>query len=57
MWRWTEIDVTLRLVLTAPLFRIAVPRWDGVDLNLTRLLKKAELVRTDTLPAAVLRPR
>jgi len=36
-----------------PGIRIAVPRGDGVDLNLTRLLKKAELVRTDTLPAAV----
>jgi len=33
--------------------RIAVPRGDGVDLRLTRLLKKAELVRTDTLSAAV----
>jgi len=36
-----------------PGIRIAVPRGDGVDLRLTRLLKKAELVRTDTLPAAV----
>ena len=36
-----------------PGIRIAVPRGDGVDLRLTRLLKKAELVRTDTLSAAV----
>ena len=36
-----------------PGIRIAVPRGDGVDLSLTRLLKKAELVRTDTLSAAV----
>jgi polar amino acid transport system substrate-binding protein len=36
-----------------PGVRIAVPRGDGVDLRLTRLLKKAELVRTDTLSAAV----
>jgi polar amino acid transport system substrate-binding protein len=36
-----------------PGIRIAVPRGDGVDLSLTRLLKKAELVRTDTISAAV----
>ncbi len=36
-----------------PGIRIAVPRGDGVDLRLTPLLKKAELVRTDTLPAAL----
>ena len=36
-----------------PGIRIAVPRGDGVDLRLTRLLKKAELVRTDTLSDAV----
>ena len=36
-----------------PGIRVAVPRGDGVDLRLTRLLKKAELVRTDTLSAAV----
>jgi len=33
--------------------RIAVPRGDAVDLSLTRVLKKAELVRTDTISAAV----
>ncbi|HEY6958172.1 MAG TPA: transporter substrate-binding domain-containing protein [Candidatus Limnocylindria bacterium] len=36
-----------------PGIRIAVPRGDGVDLRLTRLVKRAELVRTDTLAAAV----
>lgn len=36
-----------------PGIRIAVPRGDGVDLRLTPLVKKAELVRTDTLAAAV----
>jgi len=36
-----------------PGIRIAVPRGDGVDLRLTPLLKKAELIRTDTLPAAL----
>jgi len=36
-----------------PGIRIAVPRGDGVDLRLTPLLKQAELVRTDTLAAAV----
>ena len=36
-----------------PGIHIAVPRGDGVDLRLTRLLKKAELVRTDSLSAAV----
>jgi polar amino acid transport system substrate-binding protein len=36
-----------------PGIRIAVPRGDGVDLRLAPLLKKAELVRTDTLSAAV----
>jgi len=30
MWRWTEIDVTLRLVLTAPLFRIAVTQGKAI---------------------------
>jgi polar amino acid transport system substrate-binding protein len=40
-----------------PGIRIAVPRGDAVDLRLTRLLKKAELVRTDTLSAAVERVR
>jgi len=33
--------------------RIAVPRGDAVDLSLMRVLKKAELVRTDTISAAV----
>ncbi len=33
--------------------RIAVPRGDASDLLLTRLLKKAELVRADTLAAAI----
>ena len=33
--------------------RIAVPRGDAVDLSLMRLLKKARLVRTDTISAAV----
>lgn len=33
--------------------RIAVPRGDGVDLRLTPILKKAALVRTDTLHAAL----
>jgi polar amino acid transport system substrate-binding protein len=32
--------------------RIAVPKGDASDLLLTRLLKNAELVRTDTIPAA-----
>jgi polar amino acid transport system substrate-binding protein len=36
-----------------PGIRIAVPRGDAVDLRLTRLLKKAELVRTDTISDAV----
>jgi polar amino acid transport system substrate-binding protein len=36
-----------------PGIRIAVPRGDGVDLSLTRLLKKAELVRADSISAAV----
>ena len=36
-----------------PGIRIAVPRGDGVDLRLTPLLKQGELVRTDTLAAAV----
>jgi polar amino acid transport system substrate-binding protein len=36
-----------------PGVRIAVPRGDASDLSLTRLLKKAELVRTDTLAASV----
>lgn len=33
--------------------RIAVPRGDGSDLQLTRLLKRSELVRTDSLATAV----
>lgn len=36
-----------------PGVRIAVPRGDASDLHLTRLLKRAELVRTETLAAAV----
>jgi polar amino acid transport system substrate-binding protein len=36
-----------------PGVRIAVPRGDASDLQLTRILKWAELVRTDTLAAAV----
>ena len=36
-----------------PGIRIAVPRGDASDLVLTRLLKNAELVRTDTLAGAV----
>ena len=36
-----------------PGIRIAVPRGDAVDLRLTRLLKKAELIRTNTLSDAV----
>jgi polar amino acid transport system substrate-binding protein len=36
-----------------PGIRIAVPRGDGVDLRLTPLLKQAELVRTDSIAAAV----
>jgi len=36
-----------------PGIRIAVPRGDAVDLQLTRLLKKAELARTDTISDAV----
>jgi polar amino acid transport system substrate-binding protein len=32
--------------------RIAVPKGDASDLLLTRILKHAELVRTDTIPAA-----
>ena len=36
-----------------PGVRIAVPRGDASDLTLTRLLKSAQLVRTDTLPAGV----
>lgn len=36
-----------------PGIRIAVPRGDAVDHRLTRLLKKAELVRTDTISDAV----
>lgn len=35
-----------------PGVRIAVPRGDASDLLLTRLLKKAELIRTETIPAA-----
>src|SRR5215470_9722859 len=35
-----------------PGVRIAVPKGDASDLLLTRLLKNAELVRTDTIPAA-----
>lgn len=33
--------------------RIAVPRGDASDLHLTRILKRGELVRTETLAAAV----
>jgi len=36
-----------------PGIRIAVPRGDGSDLELTRVLKRAELVRTDTIDAAL----
>lgn len=36
-----------------PGIRIAVPRGDASDLQLTRILKRAELVRTDTLAAAM----
>lgn len=36
-----------------PGVRIAVPRGDASDLTLTRLLKSAKLVRTDTLAAGV----
>ena len=36
-----------------PGIRIAVPRGDGSDLELTRVLKRAELVRTDTIAAAL----
>jgi polar amino acid transport system substrate-binding protein len=36
-----------------PGVRIAVPRGDASDLQLTRILKQAELVRTETLAAAV----
>ncbi len=36
-----------------PGIRIAVPRGDASDLHLTRILKRGELVRTETLPAAV----
>jgi len=36
-----------------PGVRIAVPRGDAVDLLLSRILKRAELVRTDSIAAAV----
>jgi polar amino acid transport system substrate-binding protein len=36
-----------------PGVHIAVPRGDASDLMLSKMLKQAELVRTDTLPAAV----
>jgi polar amino acid transport system substrate-binding protein len=36
-----------------PGVRIAVPRGDASDLRLTRLLKQAELVRTDSIAAAI----
>lgn len=36
-----------------PGVRIAVPRGDASDLYLSRTLKKAELVRTDNIPAAI----
>jgi polar amino acid transport system substrate-binding protein len=36
-----------------PGIRIAAPRGDGSDLELTRVLKRAELVRTDTIAAAL----
>jgi len=36
-----------------PGVRIAVPRGDTSDLHLTRLLKRAELIRTDSIAAAV----
>jgi polar amino acid transport system substrate-binding protein len=36
-----------------PGVRIAVPRGDASELYLSRILKRAELVRTDSIPAAV----
>jgi polar amino acid transport system substrate-binding protein len=41
----TEVD--------QPGIRVAVPRGDGSDLYLTRTLKQAELIRTESHPAAV----
>ena len=48
-------DSPIRKVADAdrPGIRIAAPRGDASDLHLTRLLKNAELVRTDTLAAGV----
>ncbi len=50
-----QTDSSLRSVAQAdqPGIRIAVPRGDASDLRLTRLLKQAELVRTDSIPAAI----
>jgi polar amino acid transport system substrate-binding protein len=48
-------DSSIRSVADAdqPGIRIAVPRGDGSDFQLTRLLKRSELVRTDTHAAAL----
>jgi polar amino acid transport system substrate-binding protein len=50
-----QTDSSLRSVAQAdqPGIRIAVPRGDASDLRLTRLLKQAELVRTDSIAAAI----
>jgi polar amino acid transport system substrate-binding protein len=50
-----QADSSLRSVAQAdqPGIRIAVPRGDASDLRLTRLLKQAELVRTDSIAAAI----